>query len=141
MYISHTSTGSYTNRYLFIFSANIQINIQLTNFITIVSMELKEHYKNGCTCKTKLFGVVKVVNDEKMFNTYKKMGLDVFKNDEDIEQEKEKAKAIKDAERIDEQRIKDRAKYQKEKREKEAKIKKDLKDADKANKKKREEKW
>ena len=103
-------------------------------------MELKENYKNGCTCKTKLFGVVKVVNDEKMFKTYKKMGLDVFKTDEDREQEKKDAKALKDAEKAEEKRLKDRAKYQKEKKAKEAKIIKDLKDAEKANEKKREEK-
>ena len=102
-------------------------------------MELKEAYKNGCTCKTKLFGVVKVVNDEKMFKTYKKMGLDVFKTDEDREQEKKDAKALKDAEKAEEKRLKDRAKYQKDKKAAEAKIKKDLKDAEKANKAKREE--
>lgn len=103
-------------------------------------MELKEHYKNGCTCKTKRFGVVKVVNDEKMFKTYKKMGLDVFKTEEDFEKEKADAKALKDAEKVEAQRIKDHEAYQKAKKAKEAKIIKDLKDAEKANKKKREEK-
>ena len=103
-------------------------------------MELKEKYKNGCTCKTKLFGVVKVVNDEKMFKTYKKMGLDVFKTDEDREQEKKDAKALKDAEKAEEKRLKERAKYQKDKQAKKEKIEKDIANAEKANKKKREEK-
>lgn len=62
-------------------------------------MELKENLKNGCTCKTKKYGVVKVVNDEKKFKTYLKMGLDVFKTDEELEQPKKETKSLKTVEK------------------------------------------
>ena len=94
-------------------------------------MRLKEIYQNGCTCKTKNFGVVKVVNDESHFKLYKKMGLDVFETKEDIEAAKVEAKELKDLEKAEEQRLKERALYQKDKKAKEIKIAKDLKNAEK----------
>ena len=97
-------------------------------------MKLKEIYKNGCTCKTQRFGVVKVVNDESQFKTYVKMGLDVFETKEDIENAKIEAKVLKDADKVEEQRLKDRAKYQKDKKAKADKTAKDLKNAEKINK-------
>jgi len=103
-------------------------------------MELKEAYKNGATCMTKLFGVVKVVNDESQFPLYKKMGLDVFKNDEDRKQEEEDKKALKELERVEKQRLEYRAIAQKEKKAKAEKIAKDLRNAEKASKKIEEKK-
>lgn len=97
-------------------------------------MELKENLKNGCTCKTKKYGVVKVVNDEKKFKTYLKMGLDVFKNDEDRKQEVTEAKALKATEKLEEERLKDREKYQNDKMKRVRQIAKDLKNAEKINK-------
>ena len=102
-------------------------------------MELKDIYKNGARCKTKNFGTINVVNDESQFKLYQKMGLDVFKTDEDREQEKIETKLIKDLEKKEVERLKDRAKYQKDKKAKADKIEKSLKNAEKISKEKKED--
>tara|TARA_R110002095_G_scaffold148296_2_gene128309 strand:+ start:1071 stop:1235 length:165 start_codon:yes stop_codon:yes gene_type:complete len=42
-------------------------------------MELKDEYKRGGSIYHKVVGHVTIVNDEKRFSEYKKLGLDVFK--------------------------------------------------------------
>ena len=42
-------------------------------------MELKKEFLKGGTVWHKVVGHVTIVNDEKRFSEYKKLGLDVFK--------------------------------------------------------------
>jgi hypothetical protein len=57
-------------------------------------MELKDEYKRGGTVHHKVVGHVTIVNDEKQFAKYKKLGLDVFK----VEKKKKEKKEQKDSE-------------------------------------------
>jgi len=51
-------------------------------------MELKDNLKKGCKIYTKKFGIVEVVNDSANFETYKAMGLDVFKQKKTVKKAK-----------------------------------------------------
>ncbi len=57
-------------------------------------MELKDEYKRGGSVNHKVVGHVTIVNDEKRFAKYKKLGLDVFK----VEKKKKEKKEQKDSE-------------------------------------------
>ena len=57
-------------------------------------MELKDEYKKGGAVYHKVVGHVTIVNDEKGFSEYKKLGLDVFK----VEKKKKEKKEQKDSE-------------------------------------------
>jgi len=61
-------------------------------------MELKDNLKKGGTAYSKVLGHVKIENDPAKFRMYKKLGLDVFKTDEDFANEAEDAKNIKEFE-------------------------------------------
>ena len=57
-------------------------------------MELKKEFLRGATVWHKVVGHVTIVNDEKQFAKYKKLGLDVFK----VEKKKKEKKEQKDSE-------------------------------------------
>jgi hypothetical protein len=57
-------------------------------------MELKDEYKKGGSVYHKVVGHVTIVNDEKEFAKYKKLGLDVFK----VEKKKKEKKNKSDSE-------------------------------------------
>jgi hypothetical protein len=57
-------------------------------------MELKKEFLKGGTVYHKVVGHVTIVNDEKEFAKYKKLGLDVFK----VEKKKKEKKEQKDSE-------------------------------------------
>jgi len=57
-------------------------------------MELKKEFLKGGTVWHKVVGHVTIVNDEKRFSEYKKLGLDVFK----VEKKKKEKKEQKDSE-------------------------------------------
>ena len=57
-------------------------------------MELKKEFLKGGTVWHKKVGHVTIVNDEKEFTKYKKLGLDVFK----VEKKKKEKKEQNDSE-------------------------------------------
>ena len=57
-------------------------------------MELKKEFLKGGTVYHKVVGHVTIVNDEKEFTKYKKLGLDVFK----VEKKKKEKKEQNDSE-------------------------------------------
>jgi len=57
-------------------------------------MELKKEFLKGGKVWHKVVGHVTIVNDEKQFAKYKKLGLDVFK----VEKKKKEKKEQKDSE-------------------------------------------
>jgi hypothetical protein len=54
-------------------------------------MELKKEFLKGGTVHHKVVGHVTIVNDEKQFAKYKKLGLDVFKVEKKKKEKKEKS--------------------------------------------------
>lgn len=52
-------------------------------------MELKDEYKRGGSVNHKVVGNVAIVNDEKRFAEYKKLGLDVFKAEKKKKEKKD----------------------------------------------------
>ena len=54
-------------------------------------MELKDEYKRGGSVYHKVVGNVSIVNDEKRFSEYKKLGLDVFKVEKKKKEKKDKS--------------------------------------------------
>ena len=54
-------------------------------------MELKDEYKKGGSVYHKVVGHVTIVNDEKEFAKYKKLGLDVFKVEKKKKEKKDKS--------------------------------------------------
>ena len=54
-------------------------------------MELKKEFLKGGTVHHKVVGYVTIVNDEKRFSEYKKLGLDVFKAEKKKKEKKDKS--------------------------------------------------
>lgn len=54
-------------------------------------MELKKEFLKGGTIYHNVIGHVAIVNDEKQFAKYKKLGLDVFKVEKKKKEKKDKS--------------------------------------------------